>query len=51
MSAKNSHWRLSSHYAEKVNLRDTRDNDIKARKVSADRNKLYPGKEWRLYAQ
>ena len=28
----------------------TRDNNTITRKVNADRNKLYPGKEWRLYA-
>ena len=29
----NSQWRLSSNNAEKVNLGDTRDNDMKTRKV------------------
>ena len=35
----------------KANLPETRDNDMITRKVYVDRNKLYPGKEWRLYTQ
>ena len=32
----------------KANIPETRDNDTIARKVHADGNKLYPGKEWRI---
>ena len=32
--------------AEKVDLGDMRDNDKKRRKVCAEGNKHYPGKEW-----
>ena len=33
----------------KADLPETRDNDTITRNVHADRNELYPGKEWRLY--
>ena len=33
----------------KDDLPETRDNDTITRKVRADGNKLFPGKEWRLY--
>ena len=36
---------------KKVDLPETRDYDTKTRKVHADRNKLCPGKEWKLYSQ
>ena len=39
-----STWRLSSDNAEKVNLRDMKDNDTKIRKVYVDGNKHCPGK-------
>ena len=35
----------------KVDLLKMRDNDAKTIKVYEDRNKLHPGKKWRLYAQ
>ena len=35
----------------KADLPEMSDNDMITRKVHADRNELYPGKEWRLYAQ
>ena len=35
----------------KADLPEMRDNDMITRKVCADRNKVFPGKEWRLYAQ
>ena len=39
-----STWRLSSDNAEKVNLRDMKDNDTKIGKVYVDGNKHCPGK-------
>ena len=47
----NFQWRLCSHHVRKANLPEIRDNNKKARKVHADQNKFFPGKEWRLYAQ
>ena len=35
----------------KADLPEIRNNDTITRKVHADRNKLFPGKEWQLYAQ
>ena len=35
----------------KADLPETRGNDVITRKVRADRNKLCPGKEWKLYTQ
>ena len=35
----------------KVDLPETRDNNTITRKVRVDRNKLCPGKEWRIYTQ
>ena len=52
----NSQWQLYSHHTEKPSYRkadlpETRDNETITRKVCTDRNKLCPGKEWRLYTQ
>ena len=46
----NSQW-LSSDHVDKAHLGNMRDNDTKTRKACPDRNKHFPGKEWRLYAQ
>ena len=36
----------------KANLQEiNKVNNMKTRKVHVDRNKLHPGKEWRLYSQ
>ena len=35
----------------KADLPEMRDNDMITRKVCVDGNKLFPGKEWRLYTQ
>ena len=47
----NSQRWLSSDNAENIDLEDTRDNDMKTRKVHVDGNKHCLGKEWMLYAQ
>ena len=39
---------IYSHHAEKANLGDTRDKDMKTRKIHIDENKHSPGKEWKL---
>ena len=36
---------------KEVDLPEMRDNDMITRMVCVNRNKLGPGKEWRLYAQ
>ena len=42
---------IRSHQAcRKADLPETRDDNMKTRKVRANGNKLCPGKEWKLYA-
>ena len=43
---------IHSHHAEEptYTVPEMRDNYMITRKVHVDGNKLYPGKEWRLYA-
>ena len=46
MGPNNSQCQLSSDNAEKLDVEDTRDNDMKAGEVCVDGNKHCPGKEW-----